>query len=123
MYSTLVGRKVIFAAIYPEVAVAMSGHWMDKDLGFGRTIRGDQDPESVPYTLREKREDAFSDFLSDPISLYEVNGKYFRADSDIQDFEVVSDKPAKIVEEHRIEDPLDYIKNSRMVVLKWFKSS
>ena len=116
--SELVGRKVVFAATYPEIAVAMSGHWNDIDFNFGRTMKQTDDPGEVPYTLREKREGAFEEFFSDPISLYEVDGKWFRSDPEIQDFEVVSNRAVKILDEHRIEHPLDYLHKSRMVILK-----
>ena len=117
-YSVLVGRSVVFAATYPEIAVAMAGHWTDKDFNFGRSVRKGEDPETIPYTLREKREGAFDEFFSTPISLYELNGKNFKSDPTIQDFEVVSDKIAEVSEEHRIDDPLDYLHKSRMVKLK-----
>lgn len=117
VYSALVDKNVVFAATYPEVAVAMSGHWMDTDFRFGRTTRRGEDPETVPYVLKEKREGAFEEFFSDPISVYEVDGKSFHGDANIQDFEVISTKPVKVVEEHNVEDPLDYLKNSRMVRL------
>src|ERR1700733_2280760 len=84
--SVIVGRKVVFAATYPEIAVAMSGHWTDDDLNFGRTMKKDDDPDEIPYTLREKREGAFEEFFSEPISVYEVDGKSFHSDPNIQDF-------------------------------------
>ena len=121
--SELVGRKVVFAATYPEIAVAMAEHWSDEtDFKFGRTMKKSDDPEQVPYTLREKREGAFEEFFSDPISLYEVDGKSFHPDKNIQDFEVVSNKTVKVLEEHRIEHPLDYLHKSRMVKLKTYSS-
>src|SRR6185312_11413027 len=76
--SDLIGRKVVFAAIYPEVAVAMAGHWSDDDFEFGRDVEAHQDPEKVPYRLVELRKGAFDEFFSDPVFLYEVDSKYFK---------------------------------------------
>lgn len=120
-FSKLVGRKVVFAATFPEVAVAMTCHWTDDDFDFGRSVRKGQDPDSIPYTLKELWEGAFEEFFSQPISLYEVDGKTFMSDPELQDFEVISEKPVKIEEEHRIENPLDYLHNTRMVKLQAFK--
>lgn len=116
-YSALVGRSVVYAATYPEVAVAMAGHWNDDDFSFGRSFRKGQDPEDIPYTMKELRPGAFEEFFKQPVSLYELDGKTFRSDENIQDFEVISEKPIKIEEEHRIENPMDYLHNSRMVKL------
>jgi hypothetical protein len=122
IYSALVDREVVFAATYPEVAVAMAFHWNDDDFKFGRSMRKGTDPKSVPYTLKELYHGAFEDFFSQPVSLYEVEGKFFKDDPNIQDFEVVSNKMVEVLEEHRIDHPLDYLHNSRMVKLKSFKN-
>lgn len=116
--SDLVGRKVVFAATYPEIAVAMTGHWTDDDFAFGRTMKKSDDPDEVAYTMKEKREGAFEEFFSKPVSVYEVDGKYFHGDSKIQDFEVIASRPIKVIGEHRVEHPLDYLHQSRMVKLK-----
>lgn len=122
VYSALVDREVVYAATYPEVAVAMAFHWNDKDFRFGRTMRKGTDPKTVPYTLKELKAGMFDKFFRQPVSLYEVDARTFDSDPNIQDFEVVSDKPVKVEEEHRIEDPLDYLRNSKMVKLIPFKS-
>lgn len=121
-YSALVGRSVVYAAIYPEVAVAMAGHWTDRDFTFGRSVRKGDDPDTVPYTMKEKREGAFDEYFSGPVYLYEIDGKSFRADPNIQDFEVVSNKSVDISEQHQIDDPLDYLQKSKMVKLKPLKT-
>ena len=122
VYSALVDREVVYAATFPEVAVAMAFHWTDKDFRFGRSIRKGQDPKSVPYILRELQAGMFDKFFKQPVSLYEVDAKTFDSDPNIQDFEVVSEKPVKVEEEHRIDDPLDYLHNSKMVKLVSFRS-
>lgn len=116
--SILVKKKVVFVAVLPEVAVAMTGHWTDSDFTFGRSVRKGEDKDEVPYVMTEKREGAFDDFFSKPVSLYEVDGKGFHSNSAIADFEVISEKPVKIENEHRIDNPLDYLENSKMVTLK-----
>src|ERR1044071_8579338 len=84
--SDMVGKKVVFAAAYPEVAVAMANHWSDDDFDFGRSLDLDDDPEDVPYIMRERRPGAFNEFFSEPVSLYEVDSKGFRSDRHLQEF-------------------------------------
>jgi hypothetical protein len=118
-HSDIVGHSVVFAAIYPEVAVSMSGHWNDDDFEFGRSMDRDADPDKVPYQMRELRDGAFDKFFSKPISLYQVDSKKFHDDPDIQDFEVISKHRVEVLNEERIDDPLDYLRKSKMVDLKF----
>jgi hypothetical protein len=121
-YSTLVRRKVVFAAIYPEVAVAMTGHWSDSDFDFGRVVdRDTDDADEVPYVLRELRKDAFERYFSSPVSLYEVDHKGFHSYKTIQDFEVIAEHVIPILNEDRIDDPLKYLKDAKMVRLKHYR--
>jgi hypothetical protein len=117
-YSTLVRRKVVFAATHPEIAVAMTGHWTDADFEFGRKTDKDDDSDEVPYVLRELRRESFERYFSHPISLYEVDHKGFHSYRAIQDFEMICEHAVTIVNEQRIEDPLKYLKQSQMVRLK-----
>jgi hypothetical protein len=114
-YSKLVKKRVVFSAIYPEVAVAMSGHWTDEDFSFGRSMRKGENREEVPYVMKELRPGAFDEFFDHTVYLYEIDGKGFHDDDRIQDFELISDKPTQVWEEHHIDDPLDYLKKSLMV--------
>src|ERR1041385_2922022 len=118
--SEVIGKRVVFAATVEEIAVAMSGHWTDQDFTFGRSMSKDADPDRVPYKMKELKAGAFEKFFSEPISLYEVNGRDFHDDSMIQDFEVIASKPVKVLDEKVIDDPLDYLKSAKMVKLKFF---
>lgn len=117
--SDLIGHKVVFAATYPEVAVAMANHWSDADFEFGRSLEPSDDPEKVPYVLRENKPGAFKDFFdeSHPVTLYEVSSKGFHTDRHIQDFEMVCDHAVKVLNEKLIDNPLKYLERARMVKL------
>lgn len=118
--SNLVGHKAVFAAIYPEVAVAMGNHWSEDDFEFGRSYDPDEDdPDDVPYVFQELKAGAFEKFFGDgnPVTLYEVSSKGFRTDKHLQDFEVVCDHAVKILDEKLIDNPLKYLERARMVKL------
>lgn len=118
-YSELVGEEVVFAAVYPEVAVAMSGHWTDDDFEFGRKSQDHDD--HTPYTMRELRKGAFVEFFSDPVILYEVEPNSFRDHPKIQDFEVISTKSVRIIDQETIDDPMRYLRQSKMVRLQFYR--
>lgn len=119
--SDLVGRDCVFAAILPEVAVAMAGHWTDEDFDFGRSVSDRQDPDKVPYVLQELWDGAIDEFLSGKtVYLYEINTKGFHSNKKLQDFEVVSYQAAPIEGEQKIDDPLKYLQESKMVKVKRF---
>lgn len=113
--SDLVGKRVVFAATYPEVAVAMAGHWTDTDFSFGRTMSKEQDPDRIAYKMKELEPGMFEKFFSKPFYLYEVDGAGFHEDPAIQDFEVICNHSVKIVDEQKIDDPIEYLQASKMV--------
>jgi hypothetical protein len=119
-WSELLGRDAVFAATHPEVAVAMANHWTDEDFNFGRNVSSRQDPNKVPYTLQELWDGAIDEFIKGPIYLYEVDHKDFFSNGKLQDFEVVSYKPVKIIGHKEISEPLSYLEESKMVRVQRF---
>jgi hypothetical protein len=119
--SNLVGHKAVFAAIYPEVAVAMGNFSSEDDFEFGRSYDPDNDdPEDVPYVFQELKAGMFKKFFGEghPVTLYEVSSKGFHTDKHIQDFEVICDHAVKILDEKLIDNPLKYLDRSKMVQIR-----
>lgn len=133
-FSSLINKRVVFAAIYPEVAVAMSGnpchnpnlkhscgHWNDSDFEFGRTLSGNDDPDTTPYVMRELKKGKFEKFFTNPICLYRINSSGFHSDSKLQDFELISTNPTDIFDDTKIENPLEYLQDSKMIKIVFYQ--
>lgn len=114
--SKLAKKPVLFAATFPEIAVAMSGHWDDSDFEFGRTLSGDDDPLTVPYEMRELRKGAFKEFFEmTPVFIYTLKDRSFHQEDYLQDFERVSFNPVVPISVEEVRSPLRYLSRSRMV--------
>ncbi len=118
--SDLVKRDVVFAAILPEIAVAMSNHWTDDDFEFGHDTSTKREVVFQPYVMRELRPNAFEQFFSSHIYLYAVPAHYFTPNSKLQDFEVASFRNVPVHAIIKVDNALAYLKNSPIIRLKLF---
>lgn len=115
-YSNNIDDTVVFVAIHPAVAVAMSGHWDDSDFNFGHE---GGDPNSI-LTMKELKRGAFRHYFSNTVYLYEVDGHEFHTHPDIGDFELISKHPVKVLDQEIIDNPLKFLYNSEIIKLIFY---
>lgn len=111
--SDLVDDSVVFAAILPEIAIAMSGHWTDDDFSFGHTVNAKHEETIMkPYIMKEHNSGAFEKFFKQPFFLYELPASYFETHEDLQDFEVISYTDVPVHAMIKVDDALAYLEGS-----------
>jgi hypothetical protein len=109
---------VVFAAIMPEIAIAMSGHWTDADFIFGhQTDDSHRDVRFPAYTMRETKPGLFAQFFTHPMYLYLVPARHFETDDRLQDFEVLSYTDIEVHAMIDVADPLGYLDGSPLIQL------
>lgn len=111
--SNLVNDAVVFAAILPEIALAMSGHWTDDDFAFGHTVSAtSKDIVMKPYTMREHKPGTFEKFFRQPFFLYSLPADYFEVHEALQDFEVISYTDVPVHAMIKVDDAMAYLEGS-----------
>jgi hypothetical protein len=112
-YASNVDDEVVFVAIHPAVAVAMSGGWTDEDFYFGH--KGGN-PNSH-LTMKELHAGAYRQYFSNPVYLYEVDGHDFHSHKNIQDFELITKHSVRVIDEEIVDNPLEFLEQSRIIKL------
>lgn len=119
--SSTANSEVVFAATLLDVAIAMAGHWTDDDFEFGREgqeVAG----HMIAYRLKELREGAIAEFFTDPTYVYFLPSDGFANLDGLQDFELATLDAVEPISYIVIDNPLDFIRNSPIIVVERFQS-
>lgn len=118
--SHLANEDVVFGATLFDVAVAMAGHWTDDDLEFGREGQ-EHRGKMISYRMKELRPGAIDEFFKSPTLVYLLPSEGFTQMEGLQDFELANPNPVEPISYIVIDNPLDFLRNSPIVVVERYK--